>query len=69
VNGRCAGKQCESIKNILNKVEVMTTTGGPKVQQILDDVRTTTTQVKQLMPAEQPGQRKREGEIRQIVDK
>jgi phospholipid/cholesterol/gamma-HCH transport system substrate-binding protein len=47
----------------------MTATGGPKVQQILDDVRTTTTQVKQLMAAEQPGQPKSEGEIRQIVDK
>jgi phospholipid/cholesterol/gamma-HCH transport system substrate-binding protein len=59
----------ESIKNILANVEVMTTTGGPKVQQILDDVRTTTTQVKQLMAQAPEGQPRSEGEIRQIIDK
>jgi phospholipid/cholesterol/gamma-HCH transport system substrate-binding protein len=59
----------ESIKNILNNVEVMTTSGGPKVQQILDDVRTTTNQVKGLMAQSAEGKPKSEGEIRQIIDK
>ncbi|HEX3772826.1 MAG TPA: MlaD family protein, partial [Polyangiaceae bacterium] len=59
----------ESIKNILTNVEGMTATGGPKVQQILDDVRTTTTQVKELMAQAPEGKPKSEGEIRQIIDK
>ncbi|HTA88019.1 MAG TPA: MlaD family protein [Polyangiaceae bacterium] len=59
----------ESIKDILSNVQVMTATGGPKVQQILDDVRTTTTQVKQLMAQAPEGQPKSQGEIRQIIDR
>ncbi|HYP78080.1 MAG TPA: MlaD family protein [Polyangiaceae bacterium] len=59
----------ESIKNILNNVERITNNGAPEVEKILENVRVTTNEVRQMMAAGQAGQPKSEGEIRQIVDK
>ncbi len=59
----------ESIKNILNNVEVMTTKGGPEVQKILDNVKVTTNEVRDMMAQSQAGKPQSAGEIRQIIDK
>ena len=59
----------ESIKNILNNVERITNNGAPEVEKILENVRVTTNEVRQMMAAGQAGQPKSEGEIRQIIDK
>ena len=59
----------ESIKNILSNVERITNNGAPEVEKILENVRVTTNEVRQLMAAGQAGQPKTEGEIRQIIDK
>jgi phospholipid/cholesterol/gamma-HCH transport system substrate-binding protein len=59
----------ESIKNILNNVERITNNSAPEVEKILENVRVTTNEVRQMMAAGQAGQPKSEGEIRQIIDK
>jgi phospholipid/cholesterol/gamma-HCH transport system substrate-binding protein len=59
----------ESIKNILNNVEVMTTKGAPEVQKILDNVKVTTNEVREMMAQSQTGKPQSAGEIRQIIDK
>ena len=59
----------ESIKTILNNVEVMTTKGAPEVQKILDNVKVTTNEVRELMAQSQAGKPQSAGEIRQIIDK
>jgi phospholipid/cholesterol/gamma-HCH transport system substrate-binding protein len=59
----------ESIKNILNNVEVMTTKGAPEVQKILDNVKVTTNEVREMMAQSQAGKPQSAGEIRQIIDK
>src|SRR5450432_4184018 len=59
----------ESIKNILNNVETMTTKGGPEVQRILDNVKVTTNEVRDMMAQSQAGKPQSAGEIRQIIDK
>ncbi|MEP7052142.1 MAG: MlaD family protein [Pseudomonadota bacterium] len=59
----------ESIKTILNNVEVMTTRGAPEVEKILDNVKVTTNEVRALMAESKVGQPKSEGEVRQIIDK
>jgi len=59
----------ESIKHILGNVERITNNGAPEVEKILENVRVTTNEVRQLMAAGQAGQPKSEGEVRQIIDK
>jgi phospholipid/cholesterol/gamma-HCH transport system substrate-binding protein len=59
----------ESIKHILSSVETITSKSAPEVEKILENVRVTTNEVRQLMAAGQAGQPKSEGEIRQIIDK
>jgi len=66
----------ESIKNILNNVETMTTKGGPEVERILENVRVTTNEVRDLMHETQGpaaggagATEAKAGEIRQIIDK
>jgi phospholipid/cholesterol/gamma-HCH transport system substrate-binding protein len=59
----------ESIKHILNNVENITNNGAPEVQKILENVRVTTNEVRQMMAAGRAGEPKSEGEIRQIVEK
>jgi phospholipid/cholesterol/gamma-HCH transport system substrate-binding protein len=59
----------ESIKNILNNVEVMTSKGAPEVEKILENVKVTTNEVRDMMAQSQTGKPQSAGEIRQIIDK
>jgi phospholipid/cholesterol/gamma-HCH transport system substrate-binding protein len=59
----------ESIKTILTNVESMTTKGGPDVEKILDNVKVTTNEVREMMAQSQAGKPQSAGEIRQIIDK
>jgi phospholipid/cholesterol/gamma-HCH transport system substrate-binding protein len=59
----------QSIRNILVQVEGITKTGGPQIERILENVRVTTEEVRELTAKAQDGKPGHEGEIRQIVDK
>jgi phospholipid/cholesterol/gamma-HCH transport system substrate-binding protein len=58
----------QSIKNILTNVESITAKGEPQIDRILENVRVTTRDVRQLVAANEadPAQ---SGEVRQIIDK
>ena len=59
----------DSIRNILTNVENITETSQPEIQTILENVRVTTEEVRELVaqgPTDDPA---KEGEIRQIVNK
>ena len=47
----------------------MTTKGAPDVEKILDNVKVTTNEVREMMAQSQAGKPQSAGEIRQIVDK
>src|SRR6478735_8266788 len=59
------GEDRESNKHILNNVERITNNGAPEVEKILENVRVTTNEVRQMMAAGQAGEPKTEGELRQ----
>jgi phospholipid/cholesterol/gamma-HCH transport system substrate-binding protein len=59
----------QTIHNILVQVEGMTKNGGPEIERILENVRVTTQEVRELTAKSADGQPKNAGELRQIVDK
>ncbi len=58
----------QSIKNILERVDVITQKGAPEVERILENVRETTREVRELV-AKSEGDGENPGEVRQIIDK
>jgi phospholipid/cholesterol/gamma-HCH transport system substrate-binding protein len=59
----------ESIHNILVHVEGITATSRPEIERILENVRVTTQEVRELTAKSADGKPGDAGEIRQIVDK
>lgn len=59
----------ESIRNILSQVEGITARGAPEVDRILENVRVTTEQVRELVSKGEDGKPAQAGEVREIVDK
>jgi phospholipid/cholesterol/gamma-HCH transport system substrate-binding protein len=59
----------ESIRNILVNVENITNKSGPEVAAILENVRETTREVRELTGKAQDGDPAKAGEVRQIIDK
>jgi phospholipid/cholesterol/gamma-HCH transport system substrate-binding protein len=59
----------ETIRNIMLNVEGITQRSGPEIERILENVRVTTTEVRELMAKSEQGAEQKPGEIRQIVDK
>jgi phospholipid/cholesterol/gamma-HCH transport system substrate-binding protein len=59
----------ESIRNIMVNVENITQKSGPEIERILENVRVTTTEVRELVAKAEAGQDQKPGEIRQIVEK
>ena len=58
----------ESIRNIMVNVENITEKSGPEIERILENVRVTTTEVRELVAKAEAGEQK-PGEVRQIVEK
>ena len=58
----------ESIRNIMINVEGITQKSGPEIERILQNVRETTTEVRELVAKAEGGEAK-PGEVRQIVEK
>lgn len=58
----------DSIRNIITNVEGITERGAPEIDRILENVRETTRDVRQLMAANEADPQK-SGEVRQIIDK
>jgi phospholipid/cholesterol/gamma-HCH transport system substrate-binding protein len=58
----------ESIRNIMVNVEGITQKSGPEIERILQNVRKTTTEVRELVAKAEGGEAK-PGEVRQIVEK
>src|SRR5688572_17874552 len=58
----------ESIRNIMVNVENITQKSGPEIERILENVRVTTTEVRELVAKAEGGEQK-PGEVRQIVEK
>jgi phospholipid/cholesterol/gamma-HCH transport system substrate-binding protein len=58
----------QSIRNILVRVENATAQGAPELQQILETVRVTTAEVRELVGRGEGGE-KDAGEVRQIIEK
>jgi len=58
-----------SIKNILTQVETITAKGAPEVDRILENVRVTTEEVRQMLAKSEEGKPTSAGEVRQIVEK
>jgi phospholipid/cholesterol/gamma-HCH transport system substrate-binding protein len=58
----------ESIRNIMLNVEGITQRSGPEIERILENVRETTTEVRELVAKAEGGEQK-PGEVRQIVEK
>jgi phospholipid/cholesterol/gamma-HCH transport system substrate-binding protein len=59
----------ESIRNIMINVEGITQKSGPEIERILENVRVTTTEVRELVAKAEAGKEQKPGEIRQIVEK
>ena len=59
----------QTIRDILVEVEGITRKGGPEMERILENVRVTTEEVRELTSKSEPGKPASEGEIRQIIDK
>ena len=59
----------QSIRNILVQVEGMTKNGGPEIDRILENVRVTTQEVRELTAKSEDGKPGNAGELRQIVEK
>lgn len=58
----------QSIRNILVTVENITQKSGPEVERILENVRVSTQEIRELMAKSENGAAK-PGEVRQIIDK
>jgi phospholipid/cholesterol/gamma-HCH transport system substrate-binding protein len=58
----------QSIRNILVTVENITQKSGPEVERILENVRVSTQEIRELMAKSENGEAK-PGEVRQIIDK
>lgn len=58
----------QSIRNILVTVEGITQKSGPEVERILENVRVSTQEIRQLVAKTEGGETK-PGEVRQIIDK
>ncbi len=58
----------QSIRNILQNVENITVKGEPQIDRILENVRVTTREVRQLMAANEQNPAE-SGEVRQIIQK
>lgn len=58
----------ESVRNILASLEQMTVRGGPEVEQILENVRVSTNEIRGLL-AQAPGPEAESGEVRQIIER
>jgi len=58
----------DSIRNIIANVEGITERGAPEVDRILENVRVTTNDVRELM-AKNEATPEKSGEVRQIIDK
>jgi phospholipid/cholesterol/gamma-HCH transport system substrate-binding protein len=59
----------QAIHNILVQVEGLTTTSRPEIERILENVRVTTQEVRELTAKSADGKPGNAGELRQIVDK
>ena len=59
----------ETIRSILNNVEGITQKSGPEIERILENVRVTTTEVRELVGKTEDGKEQKAGEVRQIVEK
>ena len=59
----------ENVKNILSSVERITANGQPQIEKILENVRVTTNDVRELMSQAQAGKPGSEGDVRKIIDK
>lgn len=62
----------QAIHDILTEVEGITRKGGPEMERILENVRVTTEEIRQLTAKSEPGAPGtpgKEGEVRQIIDK
>ncbi len=59
----------QSIHNILVQVEGITKSGGPEIERILENVRVTTQEVRELVAKSDDGKPQSAGEVRQIVEK
>ncbi len=58
-----------TIHDILIHVDAITKNGRPEIQHILENVRETTNEVRELTAKAQEGKPGSEGEVRQIIDK
>ena len=59
----------QSIRNILVTVEGITQKSGPEVERILENVRVSTQEIRELMAKSEDGDKTKPGEVRQIIDK
>jgi phospholipid/cholesterol/gamma-HCH transport system substrate-binding protein len=59
----------QSVRDILVQVDNITKNGGPELQKILENVRQTTEEIKELTAKAQEGKPDSAGEIRQIISK
>jgi len=59
----------ETIRNIMVNVEGITNKSGPEIERILENVRVTTSEVRELMAKSEAGKEQKPGEVRQIVEK
>ncbi len=59
----------ESIRSILVNVENITAKSSPEIERILENVRVTTSEVRELMGKTEGGEQPQAGEVRQIIDK
>jgi phospholipid/cholesterol/gamma-HCH transport system substrate-binding protein len=58
----------QTIKNILNNVQTITQKGQPQVDQILDNVRVATKEVRELLQKGEEG-KTNPGEVREVIEK
>ncbi len=59
----------QTIRDILIHVDSITKNGQPEIERILENVRVTTNEVRDLTAKAQEGKPGTEGEVRQIIDK
>ena len=59
----------ESIRNILVNVEIITNRSQPEIAAILENVKETTREVRELTAQAEDGQPQKAGEVRQIIEK
>jgi len=59
----------DSIRNITTNIENITSKSGPEIAQILENVRESTKEVRELLAQPQPGQPGTAGDIRQTIER